>query len=164
MNTPLAETLFVQLQAFVLGLLPLDMDHVIQGLGNGAAMPDGDFVCMTATTQRRLSTNSDTYDTDADTRTVLTPTEYSIQVDCYGPNSSDMASTLCMMWRDEYGCDAMVPSAPLYAADPVQVPLVNAEKNYEQRWTFIVLLQFNPTVTVLQQFAETLIVDTQPPL
>ncbi len=164
MNIPLAETLFIQLQAFVMGLLPLDIDHVIQGLGNDAAMPTGDFVCMTATTQRRLATNSDTYDTDANTRTVLTPTEYSIQVDCYGPNSSDMASTLRMMWRDEYGCDAMSPSAPLYAADPVQVPLVNAEKNYEQRWTFICLLQFNPTVTVSQQFAETLIVDIQPPI
>lgn len=164
MNIPLAETLFVQLQAFVMGLLSLDMDHVIQGLGNGATMPSGDFVCMTATTQRRLATNSDTYDIENDARTVLTPTEYSIQVDCYGPSSSDMASTLRMMWRDEYGCDVMSPSAPLYASDPVQVPLVNAEKNYEQRWTFIVLLQFNPTVTVLQQYATALNVEIQPPL
>ena len=162
--TPTSDSLFIPLQAFVMGLLALDVDHVVQGLGNGAAMPLGDFVCMTATTQRRLATNSATYDTVANTRTVLTPTEYSIQIDCYGPNSSDMSSILCMMWRDEYGCNAMAPSAPLYAADPVQVPLINAEKNYEQRWTFIAVLQFNPTVTVAQQFSETITVDTQPPL
>lgn len=159
----MTEQLFISLTAYIRSLLPdLDMDHVIQGLGNGLPFPDGPFVCMTATSQRKLSTSTDTYDPDAETRTVLVPTEYSIQIDCYGPQSSDMAWTLSNMWRDQFGYDAMHPNDPLYSTDPTQVPLVNAEKNYEQRWTFIALLQFNPTVTVTQQFADTLTVPLDP--
>lgn len=159
----MSDALFIQLQAYIMALLPaLDMDHVIQGLGNGVPFPSGPFVCMTATSQRKLSTSTDTYDTVDEQRTVLVPTEYSIQIDCYGPNSSDMATILNMMWRDQYGYNAMHPNDPLYTTDPTQVPLVNAEKNYEQRWTFIALLQFNPTVTVAQQYADKLEVEPVP--
>lgn len=157
MNTPIAQDLFVKMQAFVMGLLPLDIDHVIQGLGNGVPMPDGPFVCMTATSQRRLSTNIEELDALTDSRSVMMPTEYAIQIDCYGPASSDYATTLSAMWRDPYGCTAMEPTAdPLYSTDPMQAPLINGEENYEQRWTFSALLQFNPIVTVAQQFADTL--------
>lgn len=157
MNTPIAADLFVKLQAFIMALLPLDIDHVIQGLGNGTPMPDGPFVCMTATGQQRLSTNVEVLDPVLATRTVLMPTEYTIQVDCYGPTSGDFATTLSAMWRDPYGCDAMAPDAvPLYSTGPMQAPLINAEENYEQRWTFSALLQFNPIVTVPQQYADEL--------
>lgn len=159
MNTPSADTLFVTLQAFVMSLLPLDIDHVVQGLDNGVPQPDGPHVVMTATRQDRLSTNHESYD-GVGTRTATMPTQYSIQVDCYGPEASDMATTLVMMWRDPYGCDAMAPdAAPLYSSDPVQVPLINAEQNYEKRFTFTALLQFNPSVTVPQQYADDLVLE-----
>lgn len=153
--TPLPDDLFIALRAFVLSLLP-NGTEVIQGLGNNVPMPEGGFVCMTALSQRRLSTNHSEL-LPSQERIVTMPTEYSIQVDCYGPDSSDWATLLTALWRDPYGCDAMAPVAqPLYHTDPIQAPLVNGEENYEQRWVFTALLQFNPSVTVVQQSADTL--------
>lgn len=160
MNTPSSDALFVTLQAFVMALTALDIDHVVQGLGNDVPQPDGPHVVMTATRQDPLSTNHSMYNGTTQERTAQVSMQYTIQIDCYGPQSSDMATTLSMMWRDPYGCDAMAPDAqPLYASTPVQVPLINAEANYEQRWTFSALLQFNPSVTVPQQSATVLGVD-----
>jgi len=156
--TPIDDDLFIKLRAFVLALYPSGME-VIQGLGNNVPMPAGPFVCMTALNQRALSTNHESYDVTLQ-RVVTRPTEYSIQVDCYGDQASNVATTLSTLWRDPYGCDAMEPiAAPLYASDPIQMPLVNGEENYEHRWTFTALLQFNPSVTVPQQSADTLNLD-----
>lgn len=155
MITPTQDALFVSVRTFILSLLP--SLEVIQGLGNNTPMPAGEFICLTASAQRRLSTNVTTDDAPGLARKIMQPTEYSIQVDCYGPNSSDYATTLSAAWRDPYGCDALVTvGAPLYSTDPIQVPLINGEQNYEQRWTFTALLQFNPILTLPQQYADVL--------
>lgn len=158
MITPTQDVLFIAFRAFILSLLP--GVSVIQGLGNGSPMPAGEFICITPGAQRRLSTNHTIDDSPGLARAVLQPTEYTIQVDCYGPNASDYATTLSAMWRDPYGCDAMAPdAAPFYSTDPTQAPLINGEENYEQRWTFSALLQFNPVVSVPQQYADSLVLD-----
>jgi len=131
----------------------------VQGLQNGVPMPLGPFICMTATEQVRLATNHSDYSVDLQ-RQVKIPTRYSIQLDCYGPDSSDMATTIKAFWRDPFGCDALASiGAPLYADEPIQMPIVNGEENYEQRWKVTALLQFNPVLTVPQQSATALAVD-----
>lgn len=158
MITPTQDVLFIALRAFIMALLP--NVPVIQGLGNGSPMPLGEFICITPGAQRRLATNHDLGTLDGGTRRVRQPTEYTVQIDCYGPNASDYATTLSVMWRDPYGCEAMAPdAAPLYSTDPVQAPLINGEENYEQRWTFSALLQFNPVVSAPQQYADSLVLD-----
>jgi hypothetical protein len=42
----------------------------------------------------------------------------------------------------------------LYAGDPRQVPFINGEAQWEERWTLDVALQANQTVQVSQQFAD----------
>lgn len=159
MITPTQDPLFIAVKAFIMSLLPLDTDHVVQGLGNGVPMPDGAFICLTATALKRLSTNHANYSVDLQ-RSVTMPTEFSIQFDCYGPNAGDYANELVAMWRDEYACNILAPvAAPLYSSDPIQAPLVNGEENYEQRFTFTALLQFNPVITVPQQSATALAVE-----
>lgn len=154
MITPTQDPIFVAVRAFVVGLIP--GVEVVQGLTNLTPMPVGEFICLTATAQKRLATNHITY-SGTNEREVKQPTEYSIQVDCYGPNASDYATTLSAMWRDDYGCIALESiGAPLYSTDATQMPLVNGEQNYEQRFTFTALLQFNPVVTVPQQYADEL--------
>lgn len=160
--TPVADDLMVKLRSFVLQVIP-DIE-VIQGLGNGVAMPDGPFVCFTATKQRRISTNISRHMPTENLRNVLMPTEYTLQVDCYGPLSSDYATLLAALWRDSYACDSLAPlAAPLNVTNPVQIPLVNGEQNYEHRWTFSALLQFNPVIAVPQQYADVIEVDVKPP-
>lgn len=156
MITPASNDLFIALRAFVLSLIPTL--EVIQGLGNGVPMPPGEFIAITPGAQRRLRTNQSTYDPQADTRTIEQGAEYSIQVDCYGPNSGDHATELTTLFNDYYGCAFLLPYGcqPLYTGAPMQSALINGEENYEQRWTFTAVLQFNPVVTVAQEFADEL--------
>lgn len=156
--TPVSDDLFVAVRAFLLALFPSGVE-VVQGIQNGVPMPLGPFICMTAKAQARLATNHSSYSVDLQ-RQVKMPTEYSIQLDCYGPTSSDMATTIKAFWRDQFGCDMLAAvGAPLYATEPVQMPLVNGEQQYEARWMTIALLQFNPVLTVPQESAIALAVD-----
>lgn len=160
MITPSNDALYVAIKTFLMSIFTdLDINHIVQGLGNDVPMPTDEFIMLTATAQAPLSTNHSLYGVDLQ-RSIRTPTRYNVQIDCYGPTSGDRASQIVMMWRDQYGWEALQPNcAPLYCTDPVQVPLVNGEENYEQRWTLTALLQFNPVVTVPQQSATTLKVD-----
>ncbi|SEF31353.1 hypothetical protein ABL840_09175 [Variovorax sp. NFACC27] len=154
--TPAQADMFVVLQAFIMDVLGLDMDHVVQGIGNGVPMPLGGFVAMTELFQNRLATNVSSYSDPTPTtgtKDTTQATQVTVQLDCYGPNSGDWASILSTMLRDDYGCDALAPAAqPLHADDPKMVPLVNGEEQYEQRWTITALLQINPVVSTPMQF------------
>lgn len=167
--TPIADNLFIAVRAFIIAALPsFDPNKIIQGLDNLTPMPQNEAIVITATGQKRLSTNRNTYTVDQN-RLISMPTEYDIQVDCYGENASDNATILKALWRDQFGVEQLVSiGAPLYATEPIQMPLINGENNYEKRWTFTALLQFNPVITVPQQSATDLVVssinvDTQYP-
>lgn len=154
--TPTQDDIFVLVRAFVLSLIECE---VVQGLGNRVPTPLGGYIALTATRITRLSTNVTTYD-HATNRQVKMPTQYAIQIDCYGPLSSDWATTIAAMWRDPYGCDQLAPNAqPLYCDDPSQIGLVDGEDEYEQRWMISAILQFNPVVTVSQEYADNLNLD-----
>lgn len=156
MITPTSDDLTVAVRTFLLSLFPTGVE-VVRGLDNSVPMPAGPFIQFTPTAQAALSTNHSVLDTPTQQRTVKTPTRYNVQFDCYGPLSSDYATQIVQMWRDQYGCDMLATiGAPLYCTDPTQVPLINGEENYEQRWTLTALLQFNPVVTVPQQSATAL--------
>lgn len=169
MINPTHDTLFIALRAFLLSFI--SGVEVVQGLGNGVPMPEGPFIAITAANQRSLATNETTYD-GVDERTIKRSTEYSIQVDCYGPLSSDQATEIAMLWNDAYGVEFLLPYGcqPLFNSEPTQSALVNGEENYEQRWMLTAVLQFNPVTTVAQEFADVLAVDivsvdaTYPPL
>jgi hypothetical protein len=47
----------------------------------------------------------------------------------------------------------------LYCSDGHQMPLTTGEQQYETRWTLTASLQYNPTVSIPQQSANTLAVN-----
>lgn len=148
--SPTQTTIYTALTTFIKGLIDCEL---VQGLGNGVPTPDTPFIAMTAVAQARLSTNTQTYDSTGGLRAVMMPTEYSVQIDCYGPASSDWAVIIATMFRDPYGCQILGPLVqPLYCEDPKMMPLVDGEDNYEQRWMVTAMLQFNPIVNVSQEF------------
>lgn len=158
MITPDHTALFVAVRAFLLTLVPPGVE-VVDGLDNSVPMPVDPFIQVTPSAQARLATNHSVQLVSQE-RAVKMPTRYNVIMDCYGPDSSDWATTIVAMWRDPYGCEALAAvGAPLYSTDPTQIPLVNGEENYEQRWTITALLQFNPVVTVPQQSATVLDID-----
>mgnify|MGYP001595558726 CR=1 FL=1 len=154
--TPTQDSIFIGLRAFVLTLITTE---VIQGLGNRVATPKGSFITMTATLQNRLATNISSYNDPGigvGTKAVMQPTKYTVQIDCYGPLSSDWATIITAMWRDTYGCEQLAPynMQPLQADNPAQMALVDGEDEYEQRWMITAELQANPVIVVAQEFAD----------
>lgn len=155
---PAQDDVYTAVKALIVAVLGLDSAHVIKGYPNRVAMPSGPFVAMTMVSSHRLRTNQDTWDTTAIAPTVLsyeTGMEVMLQLDVYGPAAGDWAQELTTLWRDGYACDALAPTCqPLYSDDPRRMPLVNGEDQYEDRWTITARLQYNPTVTTPQQFAD----------
>jgi len=154
--TPTQAAMFVALQAFIMDVLGLDIDHVVQGLGNGVSMPLNGFVAMTQIMQTRLATNVDAYNDPTPTmgtKNSQQSTQVTVQLDCYGLNAGDWASILSTLLRDEYACTSLAPSVqPLHADDPRLMPLIDGEQQYEQRWTVNAVLQINPVVSTPMQF------------
>lgn len=150
------QQVFGALRAFLLAVLPSGTE-VVQGQDNRVAMPLGGFVTMNNAGQTRLTTNVSTYAPTAGTKSVLTETKYDIQLDFYGPASQSWAALTQALFRDAFATDSMPANIqPLYADNPTQMPLIDGEAQYEQRWKLTASLQYNPIVTVSQDFADTL--------
>lgn len=95
---------------------------------------------------------------------IMQPTRVVIQVDVHGPNASDNAQIISTLFRDPYA-DRLFRSYgyavyPLHADDPKQVPFINAENQYEDRYIVECHLQANQTLTVPQEFADQVVVET----
>lgn len=91
-------------------------------------------------------------------KNMLQATQVTVQVDVYGPASGDNAQIVTTAFRDEYGVEQFLASgfdvAPLYADEANQMPLIDGEAQFEQRWAIKCVMQCNPVVAVPQQFAD----------
>lgn len=94
----------------------------------------------------------------AGNKSAMQEVEMTIQLDLHGPNSHNNAQTISTLFRDEFATsffdgvnDAI---SPLYADDPRQTPFLNAEQQIETRWVVEAVIQVNQTVTVPQQYAD----------
>ncbi len=93
---------------------------------------------------------------------MLQPTKVTIQLDVHGPKSWDYAQIISTALRDQYGVELfeeLGPNiTPLYADNPKQMPFLNGEAEYENRWVIMCELQADQTVVIPQQFADQLTV------
>lgn len=162
---PTLDDLYAKLRTFLIGIVPAGVE-VVQGLDNNVSMPPPvpGFVVMTAILMRPHRTPVQTFDTNNPNPAALNFEQgmtVSVQLDCYGVASGDWAAMLATLLRTPYACDVLGPTvAPLFAKDPMQAALVNAEKQYERRWIVEANLQYNPVVSTPAQFADTLEVNT----
>lgn len=94
---------------------------------------------------------------------LMQPTNVTVQLDVHGPLSADNAQMITTLMRDEYAVSRFASYGPyitpLNADDPRQVPFINDQKQYEDRWIIEVQLQVNQSVVIPQQFAEAVDVD-----
>lgn len=83
-------------------------------------------------------------------------TLFEVQLDVHGPNSADNAQTITNLMRSPYATQffADLPSSvsPLHADDARQMPFINDQNQYENRWTIQAMLQIDQTVAVPQQY------------
>ncbi|SRR5712691_4134812 len=106
----------------------------------------------------------------------MQPTEWTVQLDVYGPNSPNNAQIISTLFRDDFAIQNFIDSdraappnwvdvppggtisvpydgvRPLYADDPRQMTPVFGEMQFEIRWTIDACLQANMIVTAPQQF------------
>jgi hypothetical protein len=152
------QDIFTAIRTFLLTIVPSGIE-VVQEQDNQVAMPKGGFVGMNNTQVVRLATNVDTYNPllGTGTKYVETAFRYMMQLDFYGPDSQSWAAMTSSLWRDEYATDLFpVNIQPLYADDPQQMVLIDGEEQYEQRWRVQSALQYNPVITLGQDFATSL--------
>lgn len=148
------DAIMTALRSFLIGVLP-DGTEVVAGQANRVPEPaSSDFVVMTPTGRMQLSTTRHNYNPLAQTNVVGRSNSITVQLDVYGPNSTDNAQVIATLFRDQYGCDALGPNVqPLYCDDGRQMPLVNGEFQYQDRWTLNATLQANPAITIPQDSA-----------
>ena len=145
------QDIFKAMRVFIQSFVPSTV-QVVQAQDNRVPMPKGGFITMNNTGMDRLSFNIDNYQSVVQGKTVLTPTQYSMQLDFYGPDSQEWAMQTMALFRDEYATEIFPPNIqPLYADDPVQIPLIDGEAQYEQRWKLVASLQYNPILSTTQQ-------------
>lgn len=159
MTPSITETqVFTALRAFVLTIVSCE---VVRLPANRVPMPAGAFVGLSPVSNIPLSTNVASYTDTA--KNVERASQITLQVDCYGPGSGDRATAISTLLRDAYACEQFAASGfdiqPLYAGDAKQLPLVDGEQQYEERWSFEAVMQFNPVITLPQDSATSLTPD-----
>lgn len=156
----IAESNVIQsLGEFLQSVLPTGFE-VMRGQVNRVAEPaTADYAVMWPVLRERIETNIDTYDSTAQTKSMMQPMKISIQVDVHGPSSADNAQIISTVFRDGLGVDTFKSSGfdvePLYSDDPRQAPFVNGEQQVEERWILTMAMQANPIVGTSQQSATT---------
>ena len=151
------------LRSFLLSILPPGVEVFI-GQANRVPEPaDDNFIVMTPNTRARLATTAmswDHADPNAASLDWSEPTKIDVQLDIHGEGGTDNAQVIQTLFRSSYACDQMAASGltPLYCDDGQQVPFINGENQYEDRWIINAVMQATPVVSTAQQFADTLTV------
>jgi len=133
---------------------------VLQSQMNRTAMPKDDFILMTGLNAPALSTDKVTFipgQINPGNETHSRSTQWNVQLDCYGPSAADMAALIATTFKTDYAATALAAAdieiQPLYANDPRQMTIVNSENQYNPRWIVELAFQYNPVVTLPQDFA-----------
>lgn len=139
--------------------------QIVRGQVNRVALPSNPCAVLTEILQVDLSVPHTDYqppvdpDVDDGTATVYGPSRIDVQIDFYGAQAGEFCKTVKTAFRSHWGF-AHFPAGikPLYTSDGMQNPLLTGEQQYESRWTLTASMQYNPTVTVPQDFADELAV------
>lgn len=129
--------------------------QLIAGQVNRVAEPTVDnFVVIWPRSRRRISTNVDGL-TGSLTMQAVQNVDLLLQMDVHGSLSADYAQVITTLLRDgdavRFFTESGVPCAPLHADDPKQVPFMNAENQFEDRWVIEAHVQANQTVSGIPQ-------------
>lgn len=130
---------------------------IVRAQANRVAMPSNPCVILTEMLQVDLSVPDTTYAVSTDSADVRGPSRIDVQIDFYGAAAGEFCKTVKTALRSHWAY-AHFPDTvkPLYTSDGVQSPLITGEQQYESRWTLTVSMQYNPVVTVPQDFAGSL--------
>lgn len=129
--------------------------QIVRAQVNRVALPSNPCAVLTELLEVDLSVPATDYQPIANTATIYGPSRIDVQIDFYGAQAGDFCKAVKTAFRSHWGF-AHFPAniKPLYTSDGVQSPLLTGEQQYESRWTLTASMQYNPTVTVPQDFAD----------
>ena len=131
--------------------------EVVRAQVNRVAMPPNPCVILTEMMQVDLTVPATDYQPDVDTATIYGPTRIDVQIDFYGAQAGEFCKTVKTAFRSHWGYEHFPANIkPLYTSDGMQSPFTTGEQQYESRWTMTASMQYNPTVTGPQDFADDL--------
>jgi len=132
--------------------------ETIVGMTNRVPSPKGDYIIVTATQSHALSTAHVRYFPDDSKMIITRPTKWSAQIDCYGINAQNTALIVSIMLRSAFACLALIDDGvqPLDVGEARQLPFNTGADQYLSRWIFDVSMQVNLSITVSQQFSDSL--------
>lgn len=156
--SPTEDAVLAKVDAFVTSIVPTGT-IVLRGPVNRAQLPKDPCVIYIPLFYNRLRTNLhtdlDPYPTPGGSTQIEMGTEFSVQVDFYGPDAGTWAAAAETLWRDEYACNMLNPEcSPLYTDTARLMPLVTGEDQYLERYSLTVALQWNIVAETPQQFAD----------
>lgn len=142
---------------------------VHQAQADRIPMPKGQFCIMTPLRFPRLSNTRDIKQDTGDPQTssmgYTEVRQADIQVDIYGPGAGDRAIALETVFSSSYGYDSIKAIdgrlAPLYSSAAIQAPMVNAESQWQERYTLTLSLQAHITVSFQQDYFDKAEITTQ---
>jgi len=153
------------LRSFLLTILPTGVEVIIAQQNLVPEARADNFILLTLLGRVRLGTNTVSWDqTMGGNPSVATDAEavsIAMQLDFHGANSTDNAQVFAALFRSAYACDYMAATgvSPDYCTDGHQMPFINGEDQWEDRWVLNAVMDCVIAVQAPQQFANTLVVD-----
>lgn len=131
--------------------------QIVRAQANRVAMPSNPCVILTELAQVDLSVPDTTYLPGTNAADIRGPSRIDVQIDFYGAQAGEFCKTVKTAFRSHWGFTHFPANVkPLYTSDGAQSPLITGEQQYESRWTLTASMQYNPVVTVPQDFADSL--------
>lgn len=139
----------------------VDGADIIRAQVNRVPMPSLPCVVLTELFHVDLRVPSQEYDALNKKVDLSASNRIDIQVDFYGDSAGDYCRSVETAFRTMWGFDAFPAGIkPLYTSDGIQSQSISGEQQYVSRWTLTVSMQYNPIVSVPQQFADKLAATT----
>ena len=149
MSVPVA-TVIVAIKNFLQPLMPAGT-AIVRGQANNVPAPLPPSVVLTPIGMPQYTTTRSRFDSTAGNMVHLMPKKLNIQMDFYGFVGGDMANTAVTVLRS-MATEGKFPAGvvPLFCQDPIQSPLTTGEKQYEDRYSCTLTLQYNKPVLIQQ--------------
>lgn len=142
--------IYVAIEAMLVKYTGITADNVLRAYpGRRVCLPpNNDYVIMTLTSSQRLDTPS--ADWDDTTYTVIQDREGIMQLDFFGKNAETRANAIVDLSRSPILCDFLEPFKiqVLYADDVSNTTGISPERNYVERRTIQLHLNYATDVTV----------------
>ena len=141
-----------EIRLFLLGLFPDATPQIVQSIQNNQPLPENAIV-MQVLFDSNMDESVTTYNPPNEAM-VQNSVEVRVQIDFYGAMAESRSRIVANLWKNYYGTDNMTICKPLYVQSRQRHPYINDSNQYEDRFILDLGLQYNPTVTHAQDFAE----------